>query len=352
MDKLLDRFFSLVMWGMFVWIIVSRVWGEDNIGRFFFNMPEGGETSILLKEFYNQNIATLVDGLPVFSTPPPVENVPISQERAIGYTNNLTIRIDSIKLLRNDSDFGLGAEAIFAILVTRDNGIVRSSRKLVAPGTGAYPLRTGDEIPLGDFSLQVNHVSDDEQIEVYFVGLESDTIGEEHDFVNLTLDMILDSIVDAVVPVDDGVTRFAVQILTGEALDWWKKQDVLGDYSLTLDKTNNWHQGERHTVRSKNDNLEITYTIMRSTEELQPLSKTALLTVDNRSLHTIQTIYIWPSNSESWHTKIIHPIEPNKSIKLSVEAGIYNLRAETDRSLYWEQSEVNITHDQLWTINR
>ena len=299
----------------------------------------------LLASLYSDTLAPLL-GLPTSPTPEQGRTIPVGQALAVGYDNNLTIRIDSIRILRSDRNLGLGGEAVFAILATRDNGAFRSSRKLLAPGTGAFPVKVGDFVDLGDFSLQVNHVADDDRIEVFFIGLENDDLSAELGMVNDTLDVILNVLVDTVVPLTTGVPGLALEALSGEALTWWREQDLLGEYKVVLEKSNNWQEGSRYTVESTNGNLEIVYTILRSTERLQPTAETVTLTVENQSAWAVYTVFVWPAEGETWRNKIRQSIQPGESLVFALEAGRYNLRAEADRGLYWEQSAVEITRER------
>lgn len=333
-----------------VLILLTR-FGIVNLGdviQLGASIPNG---SSALSVFFRDSVAPII-GLQVATPVKEDQVIPVGQALAVGFENNLTIRIDSVKILHEDSDFGLGAEAIYAILATRDNGMSRSSRKLLAPGNGAYSVSIGTELDLSDFSLQVNHVADTDRIEVFFLGMESDELGVENELLNASIDVILNMLVDTVMPVTQGIAGLAMEALSGEALGWWQEQDMLGEYKVVLDKSNNWQEGSRHTVQSTNGNLEIVYSILRSTETIQPASETVTLTVENQSAWSVYTIYIWPSDGDAWHNKIRQEVMPDQSLAFVLETGKYNLRAEAERGVFWEQPAVEIARDRTWTITR
>lgn len=287
----------------------------------------------------------------ILKRPTPIQESPISQRGAIGYVNNLTIRIDSAKLLRDDGDYGTGGEVVFALLVRRVQGDTVSTAKLVSPGQGVHELRVGDTVGLGDFSLQINNVTDSDRIGVYFLAFDDDGEQQAQGSVAIAAgaDVVLEAISDAI-PSEQSIFQMAISRLGGPILAYWQQQDPLGEIQLTLDRSNNWLQGQQYIVHDPSNNLEVAYTILQSTELIVPTEDIVELNVENNSSSTISRLYIWPTNEGIWRSRIDTNLSPGASQTFRLEAGQYDLRAEGEQGLYWEKAAVEVQRYQVWNI--
>jgi hypothetical protein len=172
-------------------------------------------------------------------------------------TFDLSIKINDVRILNNDYDNGNGAEAYFVIFVTREYGQVRQAKLMIPPDSNPIFLRTNEKLDLSGYSLGINNIQDnyDEEISLYILGFDSD---EQSELTNLALDAAL-AIAEDAIP-GSSFTKFVLGRLSGNALAWWQNEDLLGEYSLILNKSNNWLEGT-HLEMSSNENLITSYTI-------------------------------------------------------------------------------------------
>jgi hypothetical protein len=222
---------------------------------------------------------------------------------------------------------------------------------MIAPATGYYPFKTGDTINLRDYSLTANQVANSERIEVFILGYEDDGMGPGSKLINTAIDTLTDGLVSRALPAQQALSQIAGGLLPSELLEWWRQQELLGEYIMVLNQSNDWNIGT-HSVRSTNGNLDITYTILRSTELQESPSDTVALTIRNDSSQTIQTIYLWPSDANSWRNRASIELGPGAAETFVLETGVYDLRAEGGNGLYWEQGAIDLSKDQTWTISQ
>lgn len=190
---------------------------------------------------------------------------PVARGTAQNSLNSLNIRIDSVKILEDGKDFSSGSEVFFAILVKRDFG---ESARLILPGEGTYQAIVGEEIMIGDFSLNINNVKEDERITVFFMGFDSDDNFGNEAYLDLGLGILSEAVEDVLTnPASNALKRYILGHTTGKTLEWWQNADVLGDGYFILDYTNNWLIGESYSVKSPNENLEVTFSIIPSSRE-------------------------------------------------------------------------------------
>lgn len=172
-------------------------------------------------------------------------------------TFDFTIQINEVQLLHTDGDNGTGAEAYFVMFATREYGEVKKAKLVIPPDTDTVQMRVGDSLDLSSYSFGINNVQDvrDEEIAIYIMGLDND---EQSELTNFALDAAL-AIAESAVP-GSSFIKFVLSSLSGKALEWWQNEDLLGEFSLVLNKNNNWLEGT-HSAVSANGNLWISYTI-------------------------------------------------------------------------------------------
>lgn len=286
-------------------------------------------------------------------------NIPVSTATPVlagggeGFTNNLNIRIDSIKILENNGDFLWRGEVYFALLAVKKNG---NSAKLILPGQGTFNVFVGDQIALADFSLSANNISANELIAVYILAFEDDQLTPEAQHV---INIVLEATILALEATKyeyppASIIQFALDNLAGEALDWWQEADVLGEYSLVLAQSNDWMRGEQYLAQSLNGNLEIVFTILHSIDITGQIGADGrvVFTVINQSSYPLEKVFFSPIENRGWGMNWLEErIPPMQSKSFAIVAGTYDLRVESSEGFYWERSDVRIINNQEWTVN-
>ncbi len=290
---------------------------------------------------------------PVAPPAPLPTDTPILVGSAQGNTNNLNIRLDTVRILENKGDILWKGDAFFSLLAIRNNG---NSAKLILPGQGTYSVFVGDTIRLDEFSLGVNRVTEDELIAVYILAFESDQQTPE---TQLLIEAILQATIFALETVKyeyppASIVQFALESLSGEALEWWQEAEVLGEYSFVLSASNDWMRGEKYVAQSLNRNLEITYSIFQSVDITGEIGSDGrvIFTIKNQSSSDIEKVFLSPIENQGWGAnRIEENILPNHSSSFSIVAGNYDLRIENSQGLYWEEADLQVVKNVDWVIS-
>lgn len=183
--------------------------------------------------------------------------------------DNILIRIDWIQVNGIVGDMVGNGELFVDMLVIRANG---DSRQLQAPGNGSYKIGEIRKIKLDGYSLSVNGITSNETILLDIVAFDSDEIGFLQSQVasaalDGTLTLLEKHLEEAAFVAQMGskatIVGFVISTAVGGVLDWWQEADVLGDYAVILEPSNNWMLGSPHVVTSSNGNITLSYTIMK-----------------------------------------------------------------------------------------
>jgi hypothetical protein len=271
-----------------------------------------------------------------------------------GFTNNINFRIDSIRVLEDDGDSGNGGEFIFALLATRQAN--QKSAKLLMPGEGSYFVETGKNISLQDFSMSVNDVKSNEKIYFYFLGIEDDELTPEaNNLAELAIGLTVALLGELKHPVAS-VSAFALENLVGEGLEWWQEADVMGEYAVVLEPNNHWLVGNQYRELSTNGNIEITYTILSSSDIEKNIivedntHKEVQFVLVNNTQTNLVTFFISPQGSPSWGPNWLGvPLPPNQSRSFNIPSGLYDIRVESENNLSWEKS-LPINQNENWSL--
>lgn len=285
---------------------------------------------------------TGVSGAPM---PTAILNEPIVLGAGVAHQENLSVRLDYVRILEADGDAIGSNEVYFAILVVRpDQPPPMNSAKLIMPGDGTlHGVNNGDIVKLGGFGIQLENVEPDEIIHVFFLGIDEDENNPQRQLAEGAFQVTLD-LLSGAVPAG-GLVKFMLSQTIGQAgdkvLDWWREADVIGEYAFTVKGTDHPLIGKQSRVSSNNGNLEFYFSLIPNTEHNSisvPPSDTDTVNfvIENKSQSTITRIFIVPEDSSTLDSGIEVNIGPNSSESFVIPRGIYKIRLSSEQHTSWE----------------
>ena len=231
-----------------------------------------------MKQAYSIYIIIIVSllvscGTTAVETPAEVlKDEPIAVEQPA----HINFSVDQITLLTDVQDLNEYGELRLFVIVSDENG---RSAGMFCPSGAAFPVKRGtvinkpcaaglffEEDTLGDvLHILILAVDEDQTSLGGELAYEGIINGLSEGLVSLAFTKDVASVSSG--PVGFGINML-VNFLSGQIKDWIEEADIYGSEKINLLRSKEWGVGQQVTFKTKNDGLEVKYSVTRSSKPM------------------------------------------------------------------------------------